>query len=145
MTIGLRDTRVPEPLELNKLDIDDSMFFNQRGIPIGTVYDSPSHDCRMYVSFRKKEKHFMRKYNSYAIDSYVVEKLDDEWNDVEMVAVFVIDEGEIFLFDLDTYLDADEDNEGFGDQRFPHVNTAEVVYEGAYGSTEMYPEEIIIE
>lgn len=146
MTIGLNPSDVPEPLELKETNDSENGFYNNGGQLIGKIYDSPTHDAQMYVSYRKKAKHYHRNNNSYAIDTRVVKDLDKQWPDVEYIAIFVIDEGRILLFDLDTYLNAKEENQGFGYQRFPETTEAHTVYEEVDNfDGDYYPDHINIE
>lgn len=146
MTIGLSSGDIPEPLELEKVDKSDAGFFNNRGNYIGQIYESPSHNCRVYVTFRTEEKHYMRKHNSYAVDKNVIDDLRVQWPNVEKVAIFVADQGKILIFDLDTYENALQDNFGFGPQYFPEQTEAHTVYEKAFDldKNDWYPDSINI-
>lgn len=145
MTVGLNPSNVPEKLTLEKPSKDANKFFNEKGDLVGVIYHSPSHDTDMYVSFRNKEKHFHRKHNSFAIDTSIIKTLVEKYPSVDQIAIFVIDKGNILLFDVDTYANAKEDFFGYGHQLFPEQTEAHTVYTKIFDFNKWYPETIEIE
>lgn len=133
-------------LEYTKVEDDGNKFYNKRGIPIGRVYsdDGSENGKRAYVSIREREKHFHRNNNSFAIDSRTVKELDKQWPKVDTVTILVKDTNNILIFDLDVYINAKEENQGYGYQKFPDQSEAHTIIENAYEFDEYYPDEIQI-
>jgi hypothetical protein len=128
-----------------KFDGDGNKFFNNSGTLIGQVYDDVTGDGRVYVSMRKREKHFHRNHNSFAIDSRTVKNIVNQWPNVETVAIFVIDTNNVLLFDIESYVNAKEDNQRHGYQRFPDQSEAHTFSENAFEFENYYPEELTVD
>lgn len=145
MTIGFNANSTSEnSIEYTKVEESGNKFYNNNGTPIGRVYsdDNTNSERRVYVAIRERENHFHRKNNSFAIDSRTVKKLDKQWPKVDTVAILVKDTNNIFIFDLDSYINAKEENFGHGYQKFPDQSEAHTVIEGVYEFDEYYPDEI---
>jgi hypothetical protein len=99
-------------------DLSDSIadVRAEAGQVIGKVRYCSEYDCNVFWATKHIEKHYMQKYDGYAIDDWTINWLIEEY-DVERVMFGIYDTREILEFKIEQFTEKPIFNEGYGDQR----------------------------
>lgn len=146
MTLGLGDiNELNESLSLEQVKDEEARYtFNHKGrnVLIGCVYKNED-DEYVYVSYREKDSHYMYKHDGYPLNVSVIEELQEQFDISEIV--IVEDRRNIYIFNIEQYMNADAFNEGYGDQKCAELDSCVSEFTGvSHIAGTYYPDELTL-
>lgn len=129
-------------VDLERMDHNDARFITTNGKFAGQLYEDIETGETIFVGFKKRSLLF-KKFDSYAISSFILESLEDRGINT---IILIDDGGDFYKFNLDTYLESDNNynHRDHDKQKAPPLSSAEEVHEGVALEyiDDFYPEEI---